>query len=524
LRPRPITGRPEPGLYKEYSKDFFDLIIVDECHRGSARDESNWREILECFEPAFQVGMTATPLRDDNRDTYRYFGDPIYTYSLRQGIEDGFLAPYRVMRVVTSVDATGYRPTSDEVDLNGKEIPDKLYGTPEFERQLSHLNRTKSIARHLTDYLKATDRFAKTIVFCVDQEHADQMRRELAVLNSDLLQSYPDWVCRVVSDEGDIGRGHLSTFQDVETKSPVVLITSQMLTTGVDAPTVKNIVLVRMVNSMTEFKQIIGRGTRVRDDYGKLYFTILDYTGCATQMFADPEFDGDPLPPDPPPEPPEPPGGGNGGPPGPEPGPGPEPPLPPDPPPGSRKSYVDGGAVVIAAESVWELAADGARLRVVSLTDYTQETVRKLFPNSAALRAEWARPDGRTEVLAQLAERGIDLDQLRRVSQQPEADAFDLLGHLAFSAPVRTRRERANVLRRERREFFERFGADAQAILNDLLDKYTDYGYAQFLVPDVLKVPPISDKGNVIEIAAFFGGAQQLRDAVNELQTLLYAA
>jgi type I restriction enzyme R subunit len=503
-----------PGLYKEYSPDFFDLIIVDECHRGSARDESNWREILEYFEPAYQLGMTATPLREDNRDTYAYFGDPIYTYSLRQGIEDGFLAPYRLYRIVPSVDATGYRPSEGETDLYGREVPDKVYLTPDFERSLSHANRTKAIAAHLAQNLKQTDRFAKTVVFCVDQEHAEQMRHELAVLNADLMARYPDYVCRVVSDEGDIGRGHLSRFQDVETTSPVVLTTSQMLTTGVDMPMVKNVALVRVVNSMTEFKQIIGRGTRVRDDYGKLYFTILDYTGCATRLFADPDFDGEPIPP----VEAEPGTGGAEG-TGGE-GPGPEPPPPEE----RRKFYVEGRLVEIAATLVYELAADGKQLRVVKLTDYTKEQVRKLFPNSAALRDHWSQPDQRNAILKKLAERGIDLDELRRITNRPEADPFDLLCHVAFNAPVRTRLERADRLRKEQRKFFERFGPEARAILDELLDKYTEHGEAQFVIPDVLKVPPISLRGNAIEIARFFGGPNKLRQAVADLQNLLYAA
>ena len=284
-----------PGLYKEYVPDFFDLIIVDECHRGSARDESNWREILEYFHPAFQLGMTATPLRDDNRDTYAYFGNPIYTYSLRQGIDDGFLAPYRVHRVVTTYDAAGWRPSKGDLDRYGREIPDDEYQTKDFERVVALRARTEAIARHLTDFLKKTDRFAKTIVFCVDQDHADEMRRALNNLNSDLVQQYPDYVCRVTSLEGQIGLGHLGRFQELETTTPVILTTSQLLTTGVDVPTCKNIVLARVVGSMTDFKQIIGRGTRVRDDYGKFYFSILDYTGTATRLFADPDFDGDPA-------------------------------------------------------------------------------------------------------------------------------------------------------------------------------------------------------------------------------------
>jgi len=351
-----------PGLYREYAPDFFDLVIVDECHRGSARDESNWREILNYFEPAFQLGMTATPRRRDNANTYNYFGDPIYQYSLRRGIDDGFLAPYRVHRVVTTWDAAGWRPSQGDLDRFGRQIPDEEYHTNEFERVVSLKARTEAVARHLTDFLKRTDRFAKTIVFCVDQEHADEMRRALNNLNADLVRENPDYVCRVTSDEGDIGRGHLSNFQDLERRTPVILTTSQLLTTGVDAPTVQNIVLVRIINSMTEFKQIIGRGTRVRDDYGKLFFSILDYTGSATRLFADPEFDGDPsietevfideegeetgdetvVTPEPEPDDDD---GGE---------------LPPDDDDElRRKFYFDGGQVEIAAHLVYELDPDG---------------------------------------------------------------------------------------------------------------------------------------------------------------------
>src|SRR3984957_3496506 len=284
-----------PGLYREYPREFFDLIIVDECHRGSARDESNWREILDYFEPAFQIGMTATPLRLDNKDTYAYFGNPLYTYSLKQGIEDGFLAPYRVHRVVSTVDAAGWRPTKGEIDRYGREIPDGQYSTKDFERLVSLKARTQAIARNLTDFLKKTDRFGKTIVFCVDQEHAEEMRKALNNCNADIAREHPEYVVRVVSDEGQIGRGYLDRFMDVETLVPTLVTTSQMMTTGVDVPTCRNIVLTRVINSMTDFKQIIGRGTRVRDDYGKLYFNIVDYTGSATLLFADPDFDGEPA-------------------------------------------------------------------------------------------------------------------------------------------------------------------------------------------------------------------------------------
>jgi type I restriction enzyme R subunit len=520
-----------PGLYREYALDFFDLIIVDECHRGSAKDESNWREILEYFKPAFQIGMTATPRRQDNADTYRYFGDPIYQYSLRQGIDDGFLAPYRVHRVITTWDAAGWRPTQGDMDRYGRTIPDEEYHTNEFERVVSLRARTETVARHLTEFLKKTDRFAKTIVFCVDQEHADEMRRGLNNLNTDLIHQYPDYVCRVTSDEGGVGRGHLSNFQDVERRTPVILTTSQMLTTGVDAPTVENVVLVRVINSMTEFKQIIGRGTRVRDDYGKLYFSILDYTGSATRLFADPEFDGDPtieteqrideL----------------GQPVGTEsvvvdheldeaeevra-----EEPLPPD--YGDavdrRKYYFDGGQVEIAAHLVYELDADGNQLRVVRFTDYTAEKVRSLYANAAELRTEWADPDHRQEIIARLAERGIDFDELATAANHPDADPLDLLCHVAFNAPLRTRRERAQRLRSEKKDFFDQYGPEAREVLGELLDKYTEHGTAQFVVPDVLEVPPISKRGNVIQIAHHFGGEDKLVEAIRQLQTLLYAA
>ena len=457
-----------PGLYKEFAPDFFDLVIVDECHRGSANEEGNWREILDYFAPAYQIGMTATPKRADNVDTYAYFGAPLYTYSLRQGIDDGFLAPYRVHRVITEWDAAGWRPSKGELDRYGNEIPDEEYETGDFERVVSLRARTQAVARHLSDYMKSTDRYGKTIVFCVDQEHASEMRQALGNLNADLVKENADYVCRVTSNEGDIGRGHLSHFQDVERQTPVILTTSQLLTTGVDAPTVKNVVLVRVVNSMTEFKQMIGRGTRVRDDYDKLFFSILDYTGSATRLFADPDFDGDPvietqetvdetgetieetvceeqpltpedeesfedevteLPPDVEEE------------------------------VQRRKYYVDGGHVAIATHLVYELDPDGKQLRVVRFTDYTAEKVRTLFANAHELREEWADPVTRVDVIAALEERGIAYDHLAEEAGQPDADPLDLLCHLAFNAPLRTRRERAQRLRSERKDFFEQYGA-----------------------------------------------------------------
>ena len=354
------------------------------------------------------------------------------------------------------------------------------------------------------------------------------MREALNNLNTDLTRQYADYVCRVTSEEGDIGRGHLGRFQEPETTTPVILTTSQLLTTGVDAPTCKNIVLARVVNSMTEFKQMIGRGTRVRDDYGKLYFNILDYTGSATRLFADPDFDGDPV-------------------------------LiteeqvneagetvpktyeivkeqpvmaeeygqfqiSDDREGERRKYYFDGGQVEIVAHIVHELDPDGKQLRVVKFTDYTAEKVRTLYRTASELRAQWADPEQRAEIIQRLAERGIDFDNLASAAGQQNADPFDLLCHVAFNAPLRTRRERADRLKKEKKDFFDQYGGEARGILTDLLEKYAEYGTAQFVIPDVLKVPPISNHGNVMEIAGMFGGPEKLKDAVNQLQALLYAA
>jgi type I restriction enzyme R subunit len=523
-----------PGLYRQFPPDFFDLVIVDECHRGSARDESNWREILEYFAPAFQLGMTATPLREDNRDTYKYFGNPIYQYSLRQGIEDGFLAPYRVHRVLTDYDAHGWRPGPNVLDRYRREIPDTEYHTRDFERLIALRARSVAIARHLTEFMKKTDRFAKTIVFCVTQEHADEMRRAINNLNPDLTRRYPDYVCRVTSEEGQIGRAHLSHFQDLERITPVVLTTSKLLTTGVNMPMCKNIVIARVVNAMTEFKQIIGRGTRVRDDYGKLYFNILDYTGSATRLFADPEFDGYPallteeeidkygrvIP-------------------------GTEKIIDeddeqklPTPPEGEvypsavspededefepRRYYYDEGYVEIVSHLVYELDPEGNRLSVIELTDYAGKTVRTLYPNAVELRRWWTDPRKRSEIIEELERRGIEFEFLAEAAKQPEADPFDLLCHLAFNAPLRSRAERADRVRREEYEFFGKYGTEAKAILEQLLAKYAQHGTAQFMLPDALKIPPISNYGNVAEITNLFGGALELRRAVTELQNLIY--
>jgi len=525
-------------VFRQYRPDFFDLIVIDECHRGSSRDESAWRAVLDYFDPAVQFGMTATPLREESRDSYEYFGNPVYTYSLRQGIEDGFLAPYRVHRVITSVDATGWRPSKDELDRYGREVPDEEYQTKDFERVVALRSRTRAMARHLTDLLKGTDRFAKTLVFCVDQEHAAEMRQELLNLNSDLVKQYPDYVCRVTADEGAIGLTHLSHFQDVDKPTPVILTTSQLLTTGVDAEMVKNVVLARVVGSRAEFKQIVGRGTRLKVDYGKEYFNIIDFTGTATRHFADADFDGDParieevivdeageqidiieaeasVPPEDEsgeyeiPEEQIEPGSGI---------------LINEPPPEPRKYYIDGGEVEVIGHLIYDLDTDGKKLQVVKYTEYSGRAVRTLYPTREALQSAWANPDTRAEVLRELTERGISFEELAASSEQPDADPFDLLCHLAWNAPLLTRRERAEAARRRTRDLFVQHSDTAREILALLLDRYVERGILQFnALSELMKVQPFDRYGSPSEIATrHFGGVRGMKDAISRLQSALY--
>lgn len=522
------------GVFRDYPRDFFDLVIVDECHRGSARDDSSWRAVLEHFEPATQLGMTATPLRAENANTYRYFGNSIYQYSLAKGIEDGFLAPYRVHRVVLSPDAVGWAPTPHQLDRYGREIPEGIYTTPEFERVVSLLERTKAAARHLTEYLMRTDRMAKTIVFCVDSEHAEQMRMALHEANASLTRQYPHYVVRIVSDEGDVGREHLGNFIDPEQDTPVIATTSKLLSTGVDIPTCRNIVLFRPIGSIVEFKQIIGRGTRLASDHDKLWFQILDYAG-ATAHFADPGFDGVPeaiteeliddhgdqveetvVA-------------------SPEPtygdqdkagalGPSDETTAEDLETAGARKYYVDDSEVFVTAQSVYVIDPGDQRLRVVAYDNFAADQVRRLYPKANDLRARWRTAGGRDEVVLELTRRGVTFEELAERTGLLDADPFDLLVHLAWNAPLVTRRDRVNRLKREQRAFLEQFSAEARDVLEALLEKYADHGIAQLDDFGILQVPPLSSYGTPIEIAARFGGPGKLHKAVDHLGDLLYAA
>lgn len=514
------------GIFRDYPSDYFDLIIVDECHRGSARDESSWRGILEHFAPATQLGMTATPLRDDNIDTYRYFGNPLYQYSLAQGIEDGFLAPYRVRRVVLSPDAEGWAPAPQQLDLFGREIPEGMYTTPQFERVVSLLMRTRAAARHLTDHLKEHGRFDKTIVFCVDSEHAEQMRLALHEANADLTRQYPHYVARIVSAEGDVGREHLDNFVDPEKETPVIATTSKLLSTGVDIPTCRNIVLFKPIGSIVDFKQIIGRGTRLFPDQDKLSFAIIDYSG-ATSLFADPEFDGVPervveeviddagetV--------------------------GEEVELKTEVEAGAleeisglaelegeevHKYYVDEGEAYVTAEAVYLLVEGETSLKVVRYEEYAADQVRRLYPAAGDLRARWRNAESRDEIVAALEARGITLAELAERTGLEDADPFDLLVHIAWNGALISRRDRAARLRSDHREFFERFATEAREILDELIDKYADHGVDQLDDLRILEVPPLSERGTPVEIAKHFGGANELREAVDELQELLYAA
>ncbi len=518
------------GAFRDYPPDYFDLIVVDECHRGSARDESSWRAILDHFAPAVQLGMTATPLREENRDTYGYFGDPAYTYSLAQGIDDGFLAPYRVRRVVLSPDAEGWSPSPGQLDRFGREIPEGMYETKHFERVVSLLVRTDQAARHLSDYLRRTDRMAKTVVFCVDSEHADQMRQSLNNANTDLARQYPNYAVRIVSDEGDVGRQHLGDFADPERETPVIATTSQMLSTGVDLPTVRNIVLFKPIGSMVDFKQIIGRGTRLYPDDDKLTFEIIDYSG-ATALFEDPEFDGPPETPPVTEEIDE--EGGIVSEPEvaePEPAYGDEDTGSDEADPDDvedvavRKFYVDDGTAYVAVEGIYLPDPTTGRLRLAEYSDYLAETVRRLYPSPNDLRAAWHTPPGRTEVADALLTRGIDLAEAAERLGLGDLDPLDLLVHVAWNGDAITRRERAGRVRSRQSAFLGSFSPEARAVLADLLDKYADHGISQLDDLRVLEVPPLDRHGSPTEIAAQFGGAHGFKDAVERLEELLYAS
>jgi type I restriction enzyme R subunit len=525
----------DPRFRREFPPDFFDLIVVDECHRGSARDDSPWREILEYFDAAAQLGLTATPKRDANVDTYNYFGDPLYTYSLRQGISDGFLAPYRVHRVVLSPDAYGWRPDQGQLDRYRREVPDKLYQTSDFERVVSLLTRTDVAARYLTGYLRSNGRMNKMLIFCVDSEHALDMRKAMGNLNTDMTRQQSDYVARLVADEERTVKAQLDRFTDEESPTPVVATTARLLATGVDIPTLHTVVLFKPIRSMVEFKQIIGRGTRLAPDYDKLYFEIIDFTG-ATILFEDPDFDG---PADVSDEdeidengdivehPHAGEGGsgsredddgshdkdrqGNGG-------------TPTKPPKYSEKFYVDETSVYKVAEGFLVTDPTTDRLELVEYRAYAAKAVRRIFPTPTGLRMRWRESPERAEIVTELRSKGIDLDELAARTGLQDMDALDLLVHLAWNEPKLTRFDRARRARRNSGDFFGSFQPEAREVLDLLLERYALYGIDDMTDARALEADPVGELGTLLEIADRFGGPERMRVAVEHLQRLVYAA
>ena len=519
-----VTGtEEEQNIYKQFSPDFFDLIIVDECHRGSAAADAAWRQVLEYFKSATQIGLTATPKETKEVSNIEYFGDPIYTYSLREGINDGFLAPYKVVRIGLDKDLDGWRPEAGKLDKYGFEIEDREYNERDMDRNLVLEKRTELVAGKITEFLKATNRYAKTIVFCENIDHAERMRQALVNANPDLAVENSKYVMRITGDNNE-GKAQLDNFIDPESTYPVIATTSQLMSTGVDAQTCHLIVLDKRINSMTEFKQIIGRGTRINEDYDKLFFTIMDFKR-ATALFADPDFDGDPvqiyepgpddpvLPPDEQPDPDgeKPPGGTLVDPPLPE-GPGGDEPTPP------KRYYVDDVEVSVVMERVQYLDAYG-KLITESLKDYSRKTVRKSYASLGDFLTVWNDAEKKRVILEELAEQGVFLDDLAEHVGR-DYDAFDLICHIAYDQPPLTRQERADGVKK--RNVFGKYGDQARAVLEALLGKYADSGIQSVESMEILKVDPLRGFGTPIEIVQFFGGKAAYRAAIRELENALY--
>ena len=532
-----LSGSDEAAnVYKQFSKEFFDLIVIDECHRGSAKEDSNWREILNYFSNATHIGLTATPKETNEASNSEYFGDPLYTYSLKQGIDDGFLAPYRVVRVGLNVDAEGWRPDQGKTDKDGNEIGDRIYNRRDFDRKLVIEERTDTVAKKLTEFLKGYDRFAKTIVFCVDIDHAERMRTALAKHNPDLVADNYKYIMQITGDN-DEGKRELDNFINPEERYPVIATTSELMTTGVDAQTCKVIVLDANINSMTKFKQIIGRGTRINEEYGKLYFTILDFRN-ATDNFADPAFDGEPIRikpvtegtdlgdiideeeeiegpiideetgdeiiVDPPPirTPPTPEGEGGE--------------MPPQP---REKIYVNGVDVSVLVSRELYFDQHGKPI-TTSLKDHTKEIIKGQFASLDEFLNKWNTTERKEAIIAELTEQGILVEALYEAVDK-QVDLFDLICHVAYDQPPLTRKERANNVKK--RNYFTKYGDQARNVLEALLDKYADEGIENMESMQVLQVKPLSDFGSAIEIVnGIFGSRAKYLKAIKELETELY--
>ena len=529
-----LSGTDEAAnVYKQFSRDFFDLIVIDECHRGSAKDDSSWREILTYFQNATHIGLTATPKETETASNSEYFGDPVYTYSLKQGIDDGFLAPYRVVRIGLNVDAEGWRPEQGKTDKDGNEIEDRIYNRRDFDRNLVIEERTDLVAKKLTEFLKGYDRFAKTIVFCVDIDHAERMRTALARHNTDLVAENYKYIMQITGDN-DEGKRELDNFINPEEKYPVIATTSELMTTGVDAQTCKVIVLDSNINSMTKFKQIIGRGTRINEEYGKLYFTILDFRN-ATDLFADPAFDGDPIRIKPVTE---------------ETDLGgiideeetqeepiidietgeeiiievpivryPEMHFPQtmvsEP---QEKIYVNGVDVSVLINRELHFDQHGRPI-TTSLRDHTKEIIKEQFASLDDFLNKWKNSDRKEAIIAELIDQGVMVEALYEAVDK-QVDLFDLICHVAYDQPPMTRNERANNVKK--RNYFTKYGEQARNVLEALLDKYADQGIENMENIQILTVPPISDLGSVTEIIKVFGSREAYDKAIKDLENELY--
>lgn len=506
-----LTGAEDArNVYKQFSPNFFDLIVIDECHRGSAAEDSNWRAILEYFGGATQIGLTATPKETKEVSNIEYFGEPVFTYSLRQGIADGFLAPYKVVRYELDKDLEGWQPTAEEVDKYGKLIENRKFNRRDFDRELVLEKRTALVAAKITEYLKATNRFDKTIVFCEDTEHAGRMRRALINANSDIADSR--YVMQITGDNRE-GVAELDNFILPESRFPVVVTTAELLSTGVDAQTCKLIVLDKQIESMTKFKQIIGRGTRIREDYGKRFFTVMDFRGV-TELFRDPAFDGEPVQIY-------------------EPQPG-DPIVPPDDelPSGAdetvaeetekrKKYYVADVEVSVISERVSYYGKDGT-LTTESLKDYTIKNVRKEFASLDEFLRKWSAADKKQAVVEELERAGVLFEALEQEIGGKDIDAFDLICHIAYGQKPLTRGERAANVRK--RDYFGKYEGAARQVLEALLEKYADAGVGEIESTKVLQLPPFDRIGRASEIIGIFGGKEKYQAVVRELEAQIYAA
>jgi type I restriction enzyme R subunit len=523
-----LTGTEEAqNAYKEFSPEFFDLIVIDECHRGSASETSAWREVLDYFSSATQIGLTATPKETKDVSNMEYFGEPVYSYSLKQGIEDGFLAPYKVVRIMTSID-DGWRPTAGLRDKYGNEVEDRIYNLKDYDRTLAIDDRTKVVAQKITEYLRATDRYAKTIVFCVDIDHANRMRQALINENADLVSKHWNYCVKITGDD-EVGKKELDNFTDVEEQFPVIATTSKMLTTGIDTKMVKFIVLDSNIGSMGEFKQIIGRGTRIREADGKVYFTVMDFKK-ATNHFADPDFDGDPV------QIYEPSEG--------------ESVIPPDEAEVITEGSIDGHGsftaggeegdtpnidihegrskvtkyylrdvpVQVVNERV-QYYGQGGKLITESLITYSKDNIRKEFSSLDDFVNKWSKSGKKEELIRELAEQGIFIEALREEVGK-DMDAFDLICHVAFDQPALTRKERANNVRK--RNYFGKYSEQAQSVLEALLSKYENEGIVSIEDAAILKVTPLVEMGSPVEIVRAFGKKADFDLAVEELENELY--